>query len=268
MRVSTLRVLAVLVSVQMGIAAVLLAQEKVQSTQKGPIQEEKPVVMTQTGPQADLSGDLANMSGITDSALAGVLEGLISWDTGYGDAGEGSDFGGVDDYGGTGETGGPGGIDEDTWDQSGLGDELGDFDDYGSDQERQDAIDALAWEQSGAADATGKSWSDFDTDEERAAALTEAGEKQKESEEDSSSGEKADESTESEKADDGSTEEGGEQEGEEESDSSSEGIVGKQFPLTQTGHVQLQTHHPMTVQVSARTQVRKMLAQMLLDNGR
>ena len=38
MRVSTLRVLAVLVSVQMGIAAVLLAQEKVQTLQKGQTQ--------------------------------------------------------------------------------------------------------------------------------------------------------------------------------------------------------------------------------------
>jgi hypothetical protein len=187
-----------------------------------------------------------------------VLEGLISWDTGYGDFGEGSDVGGAGDYGGAGETGRPGGIDEDTWERSGVGDELGDYGDYGSDQERQDAIDALAWDQSGAADATGKKWSDFDNDEERAAALNEAGEKQKEGEEDTSSGETAD---------DGSTEDGSEHEGEEESDSSGEGIVGKQFPLTQTGHLQLQTHHPMTVQVSARTQVREMLAQMLLDNG-
>ncbi len=264
MRVSTLRVVAVLASMQMGIAAGLLAQEKVQPVQKGPIQEEK-LVVTQVAPQADLAG----MRGITDGALAGVLENLISWDTGYGDAGEGSDVGGAGDYGGVGETGGPGGIDEGTWDQSGLGDELGDYGDYGSDQERQDAIDALAWEQSGAADATGKSWGDFDNDEERAAALQEAGDKQKESEEDTSSGEKADDgSSQSEKADDGSTEDASEQEGEEESDSSGEGIVGKQFPLTQTGDVQLQTHHLTTVQVSARTQVRKMLAQMLLDNGR
>lgn len=268
MRVSTLRVLVVLVSVQVGIAAVLLAQEKVQTLQKGPTQEEKIVVVTQTGSQADLAGDLADMRGITDGALAGVLEGLISWDTGYGDVGEGSDVGGAGDYGGIGETGGPGGIDEGTWDQSGLGDELGDFNDYGSDQERQDAIDALAWEQSGAADATGKSWSDFDNDEERAAALEKAGKKQKESEEDTSSGEKADDgSTGSEKTDDGTTKDGSEQEGEEDTDSSGEGIVGKQFPFTQTGHIQLQTHHPMTVQVSARTQVRTMLAQMLLDNG-
>ncbi len=263
MKVSALRVVAVLVSVQMGVSAVLLAQEKVQPVQKGPTQEQK-IVVTQIAPQADLAG----MRGITDGALAGVLEGLISWDAGYGDAAEGGDVGGAGDYGGMGETGGPGGIDEDTWDKSGLGDELGDYDDYGSDQDRQDAIDALAWEQSGAADATGKSWSDFDNDDERAAALQEAGEKQKEGEEGTSSSEKTDEgSTESEKKDEGSTEEAGEQEGEEESDSSGEGIVGKQFPLTQTGHVQLQTHHPTMVQVSARTQVRKILAEMLLDNG-
>ena len=156
MRMSTLRVLTVLASVQMGIAAVLPAQQKVQPVQKSSIQEKK-VVVTQTAPQPDLAGDLAAMRGITDGALAGVLEGLISWDTGYGNVGEGSDVGGAGDYGGAGDTGRTDGIDEDSWDQSGLGDELGDFDDYGSDQERQDAIDALAWEQSGAADATGKS---------------------------------------------------------------------------------------------------------------
>jgi hypothetical protein len=264
MRVSTFRVVAVLVSVQMGVAAGLLAQEKVQPVQKGPKQEKK-LVVTQVAPQADLAG----MTGITDGALAGVLENLISWDTGYGDAAEGSDVGGAGDYGGTGDPGGPGGIDEDTWDQSGLGDELGDYDDYGSDQDRQDAIDALAWEQSGAADATGKSWGDFDNDEERAAALEQAGEEQKDDKEDTSSDEQADDgSTESEQADDGSTEDASEQEGEEEESSSGEDIVGKQFPLTQVGDVQVQTHHLTTVQISARTQVRKMLAQMLLDSER
>jgi hypothetical protein len=258
MRVTTLGVVAIAVSVHLGYAVAPLAQEKVEPIRTGSSQEKKVVVVTQTAPRADPTADLAGMRGITDGALAGVLDGLISWDAGFRDAGDAGDPGGPGNYGDTGETGGPGGIDQDTWDQSGLGDELGDFNDYGSDQERQDAVDALAWEQSGAAEATGKSWDDFDNDEERNAALEEQAEEQKKNEEDTSSGEKKD---------DESTEDG-EQEGEQDSDSGADEIVGKQFPITQTGHMQLQSHRPAMDQVSARTQVRRTLAQMLLDKGR
>ena len=217
-------------------------------TAESQTQQKKRVVQTiqQKQEQAILVADLAASKGITEGALAGILEGLISWDTGYGE----SEGGSLGDYSDDGSSGRASGVDADTWEQSGLGDELGDFNDYGSDQERQDAIDALAWEQSGAADLTGKDWNDFENDEEREKALKEAEENQKTEKEESSDDDETSEqeSTESEQ---------------DQSDSDSEGIIGKQFPVNQPALHQMQVQHMGAVQVSARTQVRTMLVQLL-----
>ncbi|MCP4899911.1 MAG: hypothetical protein GY906_23330 [bacterium] len=245
MRVSIVRVLVVLVVLSIGVAA------EAQVQQKSPTQEKK-VAVVQVNPQlqeqSNLVGDLASMKGITEGALAGVLDGLISWDTDFGESAGDGHAGETGGYGGYGEGGPSGGIDQDTWNQSGLGDELGDYNDYGSDQERQDAIDKLAWEQSGAADSTGKDWDDFDNDAERAEALEKEAEKQEKGDGDSSD----DESTKKE---------------EDKDDSDSEGIIGKQFPLTQPVVTQMQVQGLGADQISARTQVRIMLAQLLRDKN-